>query len=44
MKKSELPKFFNYPINPRDSKIYSDKRFENIDDGFQGGCHWNVLY
>ena len=40
MNESQLQKIYNYPIYPRDSKIYSDKGFVNIDNGFQGGTHW----
>ena len=40
MKESQLQKLYNYPTNPGDSKIYSDKRFVNIDKGSQGGSHW----
>ena len=40
MTKSELQRVYNYPIYPRDSKIYSDKGFVNIDNGFLGGSHW----
>ena len=40
MNKSELKRVYKYPIYPRDSKIHSDKRFVNIDDGSQGGTHW----
>ena len=40
MNESQLQKIHNYPIYPRDSKIYSDKGFVNIDNGFQGGTHW----
>ena len=40
MKESELQRIQNYPIYPRDSKIYSDRGFVNIDDGSQGGSHW----
>ena len=43
MNESELQKFFNYPIYPRDSKIYSDKGFVNIDNGSQGGTHWTCF-
>ena len=39
MNGSELQRVYNYNIYPRDSKIYSDKRFVNIDDGSQGGTH-----
>ena len=40
MNESQLQRIFNYPICPRDSKIYSDKGFVIIDDGSQGGTHW----
>ena len=43
MNESQLQKNFNYPIYPRDSKIYSDKRFVNIDDGSLGGSHWTCF-
>ena len=33
-------RIYKYTINPRDSIIYSDTRFENIDNGSQGGTHW----
>ena len=29
----QLQKYYNYPIQPRDSKRFSDKGFVNIDDG-----------
>ena len=32
MNKSQLQKIYNLPIYPRDSKIYSDKGFVNIDN------------
>ena len=44
MNESQLQKFYNYAIYPRDSKIYSDRRFVNIDDGTQNGTHWCVFY
>ena len=31
MNESQLRRVYNYPIYPRDSKIYSDKGFVNID-------------
>ena len=40
MNESQLQKIYNYPIYPRDSKIYSDKGFVNIDSGYQHGTHW----
>ena len=39
----QLQKIYNYPINPRDSKIYSDKGFVNKDDGRMGGTHWKCF-
>ena len=44
MNESQLQKVYNYPIYPRESKIYSDKRFVNIDDGRMGGSHWTAFY
>ena len=40
MNKSQLQKISNYAIYPRDSKINSERRFNNIDNGSQGGTHW----
>ena len=40
MNESQLQKIYNYPIYPRDSKIYSDKRFSNIGNYENGGSHW----
>ena len=40
---SQLQKIYKYPINPRDSKIYSDKAFINIDNGSMGGNHWTCF-
>ena len=31
LNESQLQEIYNYPIYPRDSKIYSDKGFVNID-------------
>ena len=39
MKEAQLQKNYNYPIYPRDSKLYSDKGFIKIDNGFRGGTH-----
>ena len=44
MSESQLQVVYNYPIYPRDSKIYSDKGFVNIDYGSHGGTHWCALY
>ena len=43
MNESELQRVYNYKIKPRGSKIYSDKRFVNIDDGSQGGSYWTTF-
>ena len=43
MNESQLQKFFNLPIYPRDSKIYSDKGFVNIDKGSRGGTLWTCF-
>ena len=43
MNESELQRVYNYPIYPRDSKIYSDEGFVNIDNGSQGGSHWTCF-
>ena len=31
-------------MNPRDSKILSDKGFVNIDNGSMGGTHWCAFH
>ena len=43
MNESQLQEIYNYNIYPRDFKIYSDKGFDNIDDGSQGGTHWTCF-
>ena len=43
MNESQLQKFYNYRIYPRDSKIYSDKGFVIIDNGSQGGTQWTCF-
>ena len=43
MNESELQRVYNYPIYPRDPKIYSDRGFVNIDDGRRGGSHWTCF-
>ena len=40
MNESKLKRVYIYPIYPRDSRLYSDKGFVNIDVGSQGGSHW----
>ena len=44
MNESQLQRVYNYAIDPRDSKIYSDKGFVNIDNGSMGGTHWTCFY
>ena len=44
MIESQLQKIYNYSIYPRDSIIYSDRGFANIDNGSQGGTHWTAFY
>ena len=43
MNESQLQKVYNYTIYPRDSKIYTNKGFVNIDDGSQNGTHWTCF-
>ena len=43
MNESQLQKVYKYPIYPRDSTIYSDSGFVNIDDGRMGGTHWTCF-
>ena len=43
MNESELQRVYNYPIYPRDSKIYSDIGFVNIDNGMLWGTHWTCF-
>ena len=44
MNESQLQKKYNCPVYPRNSKIHSDKRFVNINDGRMGGSHWTCFY
>ena len=37
---SQVQRVCTYKIKPRNSKIYSDKAFVNIDNGNMGGPHW----
>ena len=39
MNESELQRVYKYPRYPRGSRLYSDKRFVNIDNGSMGGRH-----
>ena len=40
---SDLQRVYKYPIDPRDSKLFSDEGFVNIDNGSQGGTHWTCF-
>ena len=40
---SQLQRVYNYHIYPRDSKIHSDKGFENLDNGSQDGTNWTCF-
>ena len=44
MNESVLQRVYNYPIYPRDSNIFSDEGFLNIDDGSQSRTHWTCFY
>ena len=41
---SQLQKINSYLFYPRDSKIYSDKRFVNTNNGEKQGTHWVCNY
>ena len=43
MSESDLQRIYKYPIYPRDSKIYYDKAFVDIDNGSQGDTHWTCF-
>ena len=43
MNESDLQRIYSYPIYPRDSKLYSNKVFVNIDNGSMGGSHWTCF-
>ena len=43
MNESQLQKVYNFSIYPKNSKIYSDRGFVNIDDGRLGGTHWTCF-
>ena len=44
MNESYLQRVYNCKIYPRDTKVYSDKGFVNIDSGNLGGTHRVCLY
>ena len=41
---SDLQRFFDYTIHPRESKKSSNREFLKIDDGNMGGIHWNCFH
>ena len=43
MNESQLQKIYNYPIYPRDSEMFSETCFVNIDNGSTGGTHWTCF-
>ena len=43
MNESQLQRVYIYAIYPRDSKIYSDKGYVNVDNGSQGGSQWTCF-
>ena len=43
MNEGEIQRTYIYPIYLRESKIYSDKGYINIDNGSQGGTHWTCF-
>ena len=43
MNESQLQKVYNYHIYHRDSKIFADKIFVNIDNGSQHGTQWTCF-
>ena len=44
MNNSQIQKVCNYPIYSRDSKIFSDRQFANLDNGVRGGSHGCAYY
>ena len=43
MKKSQLQRIYEYPIQPRESKKYSDKGFVSFEQGSMSGSHWTCF-
>ena len=43
MNESQLQRIYDYPIYPRDYKIYSNTGFVKIDNGSQSGTHWTCF-
>ena len=44
MTESGIQKVSRHPIYPRDSEMYSDKRFVNFDNGSVAGSLWTCFY
>ena len=44
MNESQLIGVYNCSIYPRDSKLYSDERFVNIDDSSMNRSRWTCFY
>ena len=43
MDELELQRVYNFFIYPRNSKIYANKKFVNIDNGSARGSHWTFF-
>ena len=43
MNESDLERNYIYPTYSRDSKLYSDEGFVNIDIGSMGGSRWTCF-
>ena len=39
----DLQRIYQFPFYPRDSKVYSDKGFVNIDNASMGRSHWTCF-
>ena len=44
MNESDLQRVYFYQIYPRDSKVTTNKRFVDIDNGSMSGSHWTCFY
>ena len=43
MNESDLQRVYIYNTYPRESKLYSDKRFVNMENASQRGSHWTCF-
>ena len=43
LNESQIHRVHNYPINLRDSNLFSNKGFVIVDNGSQGGTHWTCF-